>query len=160
MCSSGEATGSVVSPRTATDSARTTKVINGGLPLAAHWRASTREVLPVARVLVAGARQGTTSAGSVLRTSLRRSQPGCGRAASSWPPRTCPYRPLITKKSSRAVRGTPRNPMSRDEVIDKARDLMAPVLGDDRSERLIETVYAIEEMADVRGLRALLMGSE
>ena len=107
-CSSGEATGSVVSPRTATDSARTTKVINGGLPLAAHWRASTREVLPVARVLVAGARQGTTSAGSVLRTSLRRSQPGSGRAASSWPPRTCPYRPLITKKSSRAVRGVPR----------------------------------------------------
>src|SRR5262249_47972171 len=28
-----------------------------------------------------------------------------------------------------AVRGTPRNPMTRSEVIDKARDLMAPVLG-------------------------------
>lgn len=106
MCSSGEATGSVVSPRTATDSARTTKVINDWLTACSSWRASTREVLPVARVLVAGARQGTTSAGSVLRTSLRRSQPGFGRAASSWPPRTCPYRPLITKKSSRAVRGT------------------------------------------------------
>ena len=60
----------------------------------------------MARVLVAGARQGTTSAGSVLRTSLRRNEPGSGRALSSWPPRTCPYRPLITKKSSRAVRGT------------------------------------------------------
>ncbi|MDH3508485.1 MAG: MmgE/PrpD family protein, partial [Gammaproteobacteria bacterium] len=59
-----------------------------------------------------------------------------------------------------AVRGTPRNPMSRDEVIDKARDLMAPVLGDDRSERLIETVYAIERVTDVRGLRPLLVGSE
>lgn len=59
-----------------------------------------------------------------------------------------------------AVRGTPRNPMSRDEVIDKARDLMAPVLGDDASERLIETVYAIERMPDVRGLRPLLMGTE
>ena len=56
-----------------------------------------------------------------------------------------------------AVRGTPRNPMSRDEVIDKARDLLAPVLGDDTSERLIETVYAIERMTDVRGLRPLLM---
>ena len=77
-----------------------------GLPLAAHGERQTREVLPVARVLVAGARQGTTSAGSVLRTSLRGRQPGSGRAASSWPPRTCPYRPLITKKSSRAVRGT------------------------------------------------------
>ena len=28
-----------------------------------------------------------------------------------------------------AVRGTPRNPMTRDEVIDKARDLIAPVVG-------------------------------
>src|SRR5262249_52937730 len=28
-----------------------------------------------------------------------------------------------------AVRGTPRNPMSRAEVIDKARDLTAPILG-------------------------------
>ena len=59
-----------------------------------------------------------------------------------------------------AVRGTPRNPMSRDEVIDKARDLITPVLGDDKSERLIETVYAIERVTDVRGLRPLLMGSE
>ena len=28
-----------------------------------------------------------------------------------------------------AVRGTPRNPMSRAEVIEKARDLTAPILG-------------------------------
>ena len=56
-----------------------------------------------------------------------------------------------------AVRGTPRNPMSRDEVIDKARDLMALVLGDDTSERLIETVYAIERVTNVRDLRPLLM---
>ena len=59
-----------------------------------------------------------------------------------------------------AVRGTPRNPMSRNEVIDKARDLMAPVLGEDRSERLIDAVYEIERVADVRGLRPLLMESE
>ena len=32
-----------------------------------------------------------------------------------------------------AVRGTPRNPMSRAEVIDKARDLTAPVLGREKS---------------------------
>ena len=43
-----------------------------------------------------------------------------------------------------AVRGTPRNPMSRAEVIEKARDLTAPILGRETSERLIETVYAIE----------------
>jgi 2-methylcitrate dehydratase PrpD len=55
-----------------------------------------------------------------------------------------------------AVRGTPRNPMSRPEVIAKARDLIVPVLGREISERLIETVYAIETVADVRGLRPLI----
>ncbi len=55
-----------------------------------------------------------------------------------------------------AVRGTPRNPMSRAEVIDKARDLIAPVLGRDASTRLIDTVYAIEKVTDLRGLKPLL----
>ncbi len=55
-----------------------------------------------------------------------------------------------------AVRGTPRNPMSRLEVIDKARDLTAPVLGREASQRLIETVFAIEAMTDIRQLRPLL----
>jgi 2-methylcitrate dehydratase PrpD len=55
-----------------------------------------------------------------------------------------------------AVRGTPRNPMTRAEVIDKARDLTAPILGREKSERLIETVFAIETVADVRSLRPLL----
>jgi 2-methylcitrate dehydratase PrpD len=55
-----------------------------------------------------------------------------------------------------AVRGTPRNPMSRAEVIEKARDLTAPVTGREMSERLIETVYAIETVTDVRSLRPLL----
>src|SRR5207244_4825445 len=36
-----------------------------------------------------------------------------------------------------AVRGTPRNPMTRNEVIEKARDLTVPVLGPDQSTRLI-----------------------
>jgi 2-methylcitrate dehydratase PrpD len=63
-----------------------------------------------------------------------------------------------TRMSERveAVRGTPRNPMSRAEVIDKARNLTAPVLGRARSERLIETVYAIEAVTDIRSLRPLL----
>jgi 2-methylcitrate dehydratase PrpD len=55
-----------------------------------------------------------------------------------------------------AVRGTPRNPMSRAEVIDKARDLTAPVLGREKSERLIEMTYAIETVTDIRSLRPLL----
>ncbi len=55
-----------------------------------------------------------------------------------------------------AVRGTPRNPMARAEVIEKAGDLITPVLGRDTSRRLIETVFAIEAVKDVRGLRRLL----
>jgi 2-methylcitrate dehydratase PrpD len=55
-----------------------------------------------------------------------------------------------------AVRGTPRNPMSRVEVIDKARDLTAPILGRETAQRLIETVFAIEAVTDIRSLRPLL----
>lgn len=55
-----------------------------------------------------------------------------------------------------AVRGTPRNPMTRAEVIDKCRDLIAPILGSEKSARLIETVFAIEAVADIRSLRPLL----
>ncbi len=55
-----------------------------------------------------------------------------------------------------AVRGTPRNPMSRAEVIDKARSLAAPVVGREKTDRLIDTVYNIESVADIRTLRPLL----
>ena len=58
-----------------------------------------------------------------------------------------------------AVRGTPRNPMSRPEVIDKARDLIAPVLGGDKAERLIQTIYEIENVTDIRQLRPFLQHS-
>jgi 2-methylcitrate dehydratase PrpD len=55
-----------------------------------------------------------------------------------------------------AVRGTPRNPMSRTEVMEKARDLTAPILGREKSKELIDTVYAVETVTDVRSLRPLL----
>ena len=54
------------------------------------------------------------------------------------------------------VRGTAANPMTEDEVAAKARDLMAPVLGAGRTERLIARVLAIESVADCRELRPLL----
>lgn len=55
-----------------------------------------------------------------------------------------------------AVRGTPRNPMSRTEVMDKARDLAAPILGGEKCQALIDAIYAIESVKDVRELRPLL----
>jgi 2-methylcitrate dehydratase PrpD len=55
-----------------------------------------------------------------------------------------------------AVRGTPRNPMTREEVIDKARDLIAPVVGRDKAEQLVKSVYEIETVTDIRSLRSLI----
>jgi 2-methylcitrate dehydratase PrpD len=55
-----------------------------------------------------------------------------------------------------AVRGTVRNPMPRVEVVDKASDLIAPVLGAPVARRLIDTLLAIETVKDVRSLRPLL----
>ncbi len=55
-----------------------------------------------------------------------------------------------------AVRGTVRNPMPRGEVVDKARDLIAPVLGTATTQKLIDTLLAIETVKDVRTLRPLL----
>jgi 2-methylcitrate dehydratase PrpD len=55
-----------------------------------------------------------------------------------------------------AVRGTVRNPMPRGEVVDKARDLIAPVLGASTAQKLIDTLLAVETVKDVRTLRPLL----
>jgi 2-methylcitrate dehydratase PrpD len=56
------------------------------------------------------------------------------------------------------VRGTPENPMTRDEVVAKARELMAPVLGAATCSKLIERVLALDTVKDVRELRPLLQG--
>jgi 2-methylcitrate dehydratase PrpD len=55
-----------------------------------------------------------------------------------------------------AVRGTPDNPMTRDEVIGKSRDLMQPYLGADKTTRLIDAVFNLENVPDIRRLRPLL----
>ena len=55
-----------------------------------------------------------------------------------------------------AVRGTAENPMTRDEVVAKCRDLMAPLLGESKCSRLIASVLQIERIKDVRELRPLL----
>jgi 2-methylcitrate dehydratase PrpD len=55
-----------------------------------------------------------------------------------------------------AVRGTPRNPMSEQEVIFKANDLIAPVLGTRAAHQLIDKVMHIEQMKSLSELSALL----
>ena len=58
-----------------------------------------------------------------------------------------------------AVRGTAENPMTREEIVGKCRDLMSPVLGREKSARLIDGVIALETVKDVRTLRPLLQRS-
>jgi 2-methylcitrate dehydratase PrpD len=58
-----------------------------------------------------------------------------------------------------AVRGTVENPMTTNEVSAKARDLMAPVLGQQRCDALIKKIVSLESQENVRALRPLLMVS-
>ena len=52
--------------------------------------------------------------------------------------------------------GTKENPLNTEGLNAKVRDLMAPVLGGERTEALIKRVNALEELDDVRKLRPLL----
>ena len=57
---------------------------------------------------------------------------------------------------TRHAPGTKENPMSTERVNGKARVLMAPVLGHERTEEVIRRVNALEELEDVRALRPCL----
>ncbi|HEY7298732.1 MAG TPA: MmgE/PrpD family protein [Xanthobacteraceae bacterium] len=57
---------------------------------------------------------------------------------------------------AKAVRGTPDNPMSAQEIEAKALDLMAPVIGEARAEQLIATVREIEDLRSASELRPLV----
>ena len=59
---------------------------------------------------------------------------------------------------AKAVRGTPDNPMTTQEIEAKARDLIEPVIGPARAERLIGAVAELEKLGLVRELRPLLQG--
>src|SRR6202795_2093559 len=54
------------------------------------------------------------------------------------------------------VRGTVDNPMTREEVVQKCRDLGDPLLGKESCANLIEKVLGIEKVKDIRELRSVL----
>jgi 2-methylcitrate dehydratase PrpD len=54
---------------------------------------------------------------------------------------------------TRAVRGTPGNPMTRAEAEEKCLDLMAPILGDARSRSLCDFIWNLEGVDDMRAVR-------
>jgi 2-methylcitrate dehydratase PrpD len=55
-----------------------------------------------------------------------------------------------------ALLGTPAAPMTQAQVEEVARELLAPVLGTTRANRLIAAVRDLDGVADVRSLRPLL----
>jgi 2-methylcitrate dehydratase PrpD len=54
------------------------------------------------------------------------------------------------------VRGTPENPMTRDEILAKARDLINPILGPAKGTDLLGKIIGLESVADICELRPLL----
>ncbi|HUK34240.1 MAG TPA: hypothetical protein VLV86_10035, partial [Vicinamibacterales bacterium] len=54
------------------------------------------------------------------------------------------------------VRGTAANPMTKDELVAKARDLIVPVLGAHTFDTLVARVFDLEHLRSVRELRPLI----
>ena len=54
------------------------------------------------------------------------------------------------------VRGTMENPMTREDIIAKTRDLMTPVIGSSSCQKLIDRVFALEGVRNILELRPLL----
>jgi 2-methylcitrate dehydratase PrpD len=57
---------------------------------------------------------------------------------------------------ARAVRGTPANPMTQEEVEAKAKDLIGPVIGRERAQQLVAAIGSLETLNSMRALRPLL----
>lgn len=56
----------------------------------------------------------------------------------------------------KTVRGSAANPMTREEVVVKARELMAPVIGVANASSLIDKMLTLESVKSIRELRPLL----
>jgi len=54
------------------------------------------------------------------------------------------------------VRGTSGNPMTREEMIAKGRDLCVPILGAEKYSRLVEKIFALETVKSITELRPLI----
>ena len=59
---------------------------------------------------------------------------------------------------TKAVKGTPTNPMSPEDVQDKALDLLAPVIGSEASNALLEALWNLESLEDVNALSSIVAG--
>ncbi|MBU3641068.1 2-methylcitrate dehydratase PrpD [Polynucleobacter sphagniphilus] len=63
----------------------------------------------------------------------------------------------VLKQHTRFPPGTKENPLTVEIVSAKARDLMSPVLGAKKTERVIEQVLELENMRDINQLVSLIV---
>ena len=62
----------------------------------------------------------------------------------------------VLTHTTEAVRGTPENPMTREEVENKAYGLIETIVGAGGARQLIEAIRSLESLASVRDLRPLM----
>lgn len=62
----------------------------------------------------------------------------------------------VLQAAVKDVRGTAQNPMNTHEVQAKALDVMSPVFGGERAEKIVAAIERIDELKDLRDLRDLL----
>jgi len=60
------------------------------------------------------------------------------------------------EKRATTFKGRSENPLTTDEVEEKARELLEPVLGQPRTRQLIDAIDKLETLASMRDLRPLL----
>ena len=87
--------------------------------------------------------------------------PGGGRGAAVQPPLVQVRLSDGTTVSEdvKAVLGTVDNPMTREQLVEKCRSLLTPIVGQAAGARLIESIMSIETVTNVRTLRPLLQKS-
>lgn len=61
----------------------------------------------------------------------------------------------IIKGQTMAAKGSFENPLTRQDVIEKALDLISPILGTGRAKKLIEVLLNLSATHDLRNLRSL-----
>lgn len=62
----------------------------------------------------------------------------------------------VVSERVETVRGTAGNPMTREEIVAKARDLIVPILGAQKFEQLTAKIFALETVKSLAELRPLL----
>ena len=71
---------------------------------------------------------------------------------------------IVTKDGTKfkehitTVQGRPESPMNAGMVEEKCRELVVPILGEEHSQDLIDKIWHLEDVSDMRELRPLLAG--